>query len=212
MKRLTPSTADCGRSPESGAGDGGGDAGERCLAALLPRLRNPDDPEAWTLFVHLYSPLLRRWARRLGFSTEDAADRVQDVLLLLVSKLREFQYDPQQSFLGWLWTVFRNRCREDRRRPDGLDGAAHGQAEQAGPDTTADRDEVEEREHRIGRAMRLIQAVFPETYWRACWESVACGRPAAEVARDLGMSIDLVYQAKARVLRRLREEFGGLLD
>jgi RNA polymerase sigma-70 factor (ECF subfamily) len=38
------------------------------------------------------------------------------------------------------------------------------------------------------------------------------GRPAADVARELGMTAHAVYLAKARVLRRLREEVAGLLD
>ena len=34
------------------------------------------------------------------------------------------------------------------------------------------------------------------------------GRPAGEVASLLGMSRDCVYQAKSRVLRRLRDRLG----
>ena len=38
------------------------------------------------------------------------------------------------------------------------------------------------------------------------------GRPAAEVAEELGTSVNAVLQAKSRVLNRLREEAAGLLD
>jgi RNA polymerase sigma-70 factor (ECF subfamily) len=40
---------------------------------------------------------------------------------------------------------------------------------------------------------------------------VVAGRPAADVAAELGLSVDAVYAAKARVLRRLRQELSGLL-
>lgn len=38
------------------------------------------------------------------------------------------------------------------------------------------------------------------------------GRPAKEVARTLAITTRAVYEAKARVLRRLRQELEGLLD
>ena len=44
------------------------------------------------------------------------------------------------------------------------------------------------------------------------WELAACGRPAADVAAELGLTPAAVYSASARVLRRLRQEFRGLLD
>ena len=36
-------------------------------------------------------------------------------------------------------------------------------------------------------------------------------QPSARVAVDLGMRIEAVYQAKSRVLRRLRRQFDGLM-
>ena len=37
-------------------------------------------------------------------------------------------------------------------------------------------------------------------------------RPPADVAAALGMTTGTVYAAKSRVLKRLREEFGELLE
>jgi RNA polymerase sigma-70 factor (ECF subfamily) len=45
-------------------------------SSLLDRLRRPADAEAWARFVELYTPLLYRWARRLGLQDADAADLV----------------------------------------------------------------------------------------------------------------------------------------
>jgi RNA polymerase sigma-70 factor (ECF subfamily) len=56
-------------------------------ASLLERLRQPADQAAWSQFVRLYAPLLYHWAGRLGLREADAADLVQDVLLVLVRKL-----------------------------------------------------------------------------------------------------------------------------
>jgi RNA polymerase sigma-70 factor (ECF subfamily) len=97
-------------------------------ASLLLRLRQADGPRAWEEFVHLYTPLLYRWARRAGLAGADAADLVQDVFALLLVKLPEFHYDRHGSFRAWLRTVTLNKWRENLRRrgrvPHQLDNAA----------------------------------------------------------------------------------------
>ena len=74
-------------------------------ASLLERLRQPGQDQAWARFVDLYTPLLFYWARRLGCQESEAADLVQEVLLLLVRKLPGFTYDQHKSFRGWLRTI-----------------------------------------------------------------------------------------------------------
>jgi RNA polymerase sigma-70 factor (ECF subfamily) len=51
-----------------------------------------------------------------------------------------------------------------------------------------------------------MQTEFQPATWKAYWEHAAVGRPAAEVAAELGMSVNAVYLATSRVLRRLRQE------
>jgi len=41
---------------------------------------------------------------------------------------------------------------------------------------------------------------------------VVCGRSGAEVAAELGISVNAVYLAKKRVLSRLRHDLAGLLE
>ena len=53
---------------------------------------------------------------------------------------------------------------------------------------------------------------FQPSTWQACWEHVACGKSAPEVATQLGLSVAAVYAATGRVLARLRQELQGLLD
>src|SRR5437868_3346815 len=87
--------------------------------SLLERLRQPAEDHAWARFVDLYTPIIHGWAIRLGLLEPDAADLVQEVFLLLLRKLPAFTYDRKQSFQGWLWTVTRNKWREQRRRRAG---------------------------------------------------------------------------------------------
>ncbi len=183
-------------------------------ASLLNRLQEPEDQRAWEQFVELYAPLIFHWGRRHGLSETDAADLVQEVMTVLVVKLPEFQYDPNKRFRSWLRTVTLNTARTmHRRRPSRALASLSRLAQQ--PEAAPPDDLFEEQEYRsflIQRALELMRRHFQETTWRACWEHVVHGRPAAEVARELGLSTNAVYIAKYRVLRRLRQELEGLLD
>ena len=184
--------------------------------SLLERLRRPDDPEAWPRFVALAAPFLFDVARRFGLQDADAADVVQDVFAVLAEKLPAFRYEPSQSFRSWLRTVLLNRCRDRRRRLAASVVAPPGRPlpDVAVPDPAevfAD-DEYRRASGGTSRALRLIQAEFPEKTWRACWEQVVSDRPAAEVARELGITLNMAYLARSRVLARLRQELAGLVE
>jgi RNA polymerase sigma-70 factor (ECF subfamily) len=174
-------------------------------ASLLHQLQQATDATAWSRFVALYTPLLYRWAGQAGLQDTDAADLVQEVFLVLVRKLPEFDYDRDRSFRSSLKTVTLNKYRDLRRQrhaePDGdLDRLP-------GPEVDAFAEE-EHRRYLVGRALELMQRDFqPPT-----WQLVALGRPVAEVAAELGISIKAAYLAKARVLRRLHPELAGLID
>ena len=73
-------------------------------------------------------------------------------------------------------------------------------------------DEAEYRRHLLHRALELMQVEFPLKTWKACWEHVVEGRPAAEVAAELDIGVGSVYVAKSRVIGRLRHELEGLFE
>lgn len=181
--------------------------------SLLERLRQPADQDAWSRFVRLYTPLLCHWARRAGLREADAADLMQEVFALLVEKLPHFRHNGTNSFRGWLRTVTLNKWRERGRRAAlpvaGGDAALPGVSV---PDPMEEHWEADYRTHLVGQALRLMQAEFQPTTWRACWEHVVGGRSAAEVAAELGLTPGAVRAAKFRVLTRLRQELHGLLD
>jgi RNA polymerase sigma-70 factor, ECF subfamily len=181
---------------------------------LLERLRTPANQEAWRRFVDLYTPLLFQWARTCGAQPDDAADLVQEVFMVLLQKLPAFRYDPQMSFRAWLRTVTTNLWRDRQRaaatRP--LPGGDGPIASLASPDHVLDLEEKEYRNYLVGRALKLMQADFQPTTWRAAWEHAVVGRPAAQVAAELGLTTAAVSCAKFRVLNRLRQELQGFLD
>lgn len=182
---------------------------------LIDRLSRGKDTGAWGRFVELYTPLLLAWCRRVGLNDADAADLTQTVFVTLYQKLPEFRYDPSRSFRAWLKTVlmnaWRNQVRQrSSRKEDQWEGG--GSDEFPETDPRLGLDEAEYRAQLVRRALTLMQAKFEPTTWKACWEFVVEGRPAADVARELQLTENAVYLAKSRVLRYLRRELQGLLD
>lgn len=181
--------------------------------SLLDRIRTTGGPAAWGRFVDLYTPFLFGWARRLGLGPDDAADLVQEVFVTLLEQLPGFAYDPNRRFRGWLWTVTLNKYRERRRRAAALAaGDRRGAAPDEAPDPIGEVDRAEYNRALSARALRLMEADFAPATWRAFWEHSVAGRPAREVADELGITPGAVYAATARVLGRLREELRDLLD
>jgi len=70
----------------------------------------------------------------------------------------------------------------------------------------------EEKQGLLRHALELLQAEFEPRTWQAFWKIVVEEKAPADVAAELGMSKGAVYVAKSRVLKRLREEFAGLLE
>jgi RNA polymerase sigma-70 factor (ECF subfamily) len=187
---------------------------ETTSASLLEKLKQPQAEAAWSRFVQLYTPLFFYWARRLGLQEQDAADMVQDVFTVLVRTMPAFRYDQSRSFRGWLRTVFHNKWRERNRhaqRPAVMGGSAADKIPCPDDDVLA-LSEAEFQQQLTVRALELMQAEFQPTTWRACWEHVVCGREPTEVAAELGITVNAVYLAKSRVLRRLRQELAGMLE
>jgi len=182
--------------------------------SLLERLRQPADQAAWERFVEMYTPLLFAWTKRFGLPPQEAADLVQDLFTVLVEKLPALEYEPQKSFRGWLKTILLNkwRNRQRRRATARQVGDQDRLAEIPAPAEPPAFEEAEYRQYVVGRALELMRTEFQPATWRACWEFVVRDRPAADVAAELGLTVNAVYLAKGRVLRRLREELGGLLD
>lgn len=178
--------------------------------SLLERLRCPHEATAWARFVDLYTPMMLVWARRLGLDDAESGDLLQEVFFALLKKLPSFSYQPGGSFRGWLKTVTLNKHREMRRGP------ALPCTDSKPLDELADPAEkfweADYRRHLISRALELAQRDFQPTTWRAFHEVVVAGRNPADVAAELGVTVNAVYVARSRVIRHLRQELEGTLD
>ena len=126
---------------------------------------------------------------------------------------------PGDSFAAWLRTITQNAIRGHFRRRKGQAVAQGGTDAHARMLQLPDRSEVEEASEIqeakgmvVPLGLNLVRAEFEDRTWEAFRRTAIEKQPCARVAVELNMSVDSVYQAKSRVLRRLRQEFDGLLD
>jgi RNA polymerase sigma-70 factor, ECF subfamily len=181
--------------------------------SLLEQVRRRDG-DAWSRLARLYTPLVYRWARQCGLQSSDAADVAQEVFLAVAANMDAFhKADSSASFRGWLWTIARNQVRlhfrRQKCRPRAAGGTDAQRALGAVPDLLDQDDEpsaVAGRDGLVHRALDLVRQDFQEQTWQAFLQVAIHGRPATEVAAELGMTPAAVRQAKYRVLCRLHDE------
>jgi RNA polymerase sigma-70 factor (ECF subfamily) len=186
--------------------------------SLLARLR-ANQPTAWERLVELYAPLVYHWCRRCGLGPEDTADVFQDVFRSVYQHIGAFRREQGDSFRGWLRTITRNKVRDHFRRVQGQPQAPGGTDAQRRlqdvpePDLSeADPAEADLLHRQLHAALEHIRGEFTERTWRAFWQVQMEGRATEEVGAALGLTPAAVRKAKFRVLRRLREELGELLE
>ena len=188
--------------------------------SLLERAR-ADDAAAWDRLVALYGPLVFHWCRRWDLQEQDVADIFQEVFHAVATHLAGFRKErPADTFRGWLRTITRNKVHDHFRRMGREPGGAGGTEAQArfadlpaptsGEDVAEDEDEVERGV--FVQSLDLIRGEFEERTWQAFWRTAVDGRAPKDIADELGMSPGAVRVAKCRVLARLREELGDLLE
>lgn len=178
--------------------------------SLLEQLRQPGQQEAWDRFAELYTPLLYYWARSQNLMEADAADLVQEVFVLLVTKLPHFQYDQNGSFRGWLRTLTLNKHRELQRRkkPEAVEELVDIPAK----DTDGILEENAYRFHLVQQMLHILQDQFPPSTWQLFQEYVIESRNPREIAATRKVTLGTIYAAKSKVLHRLRQELAGLLE
>lgn len=194
--------------------------GNETPVSLLLRLKQ-DSQAAWERVVRLYAPLVFRWCRRGGLQPADAADVGQEVFQAVARGIHDFRRERAgDTFRGWLSTITRNKVRDFFREQHaelqavGGDGAFEQLKnlpfnEDDDPSNVTD---PAERTLLLHQALRIIRVEFEDSSWAAFWRTAVEGQAPLDVAEDLGISVNAVYVARSRILRRIREEFQDLVD
>jgi RNA polymerase sigma-70 factor (ECF subfamily) len=203
--------------PPGDVGDSG-DASVALTSSLLRRLRARDSA-AWERFLRLFGPLVYSWCRtRWRLAAADAADILQDVVTRVMETIAGYRGG---SFMAWLDAVTRSRvARHFQHSPAQAPGGSDAQRllnempdHRAGRDAeelprSSDDSGLKELGGVLRRAVDAVQARCAGPTWHAFWQVTVQGRKPADVAGDLGMTVNAVYIANTRILHRLRVELG----
>ncbi|MEL6104461.1 MAG: sigma-70 family RNA polymerase sigma factor [Planctomycetota bacterium] len=168
------------------------------------------DPQQWSRLVSVFAPIVYRWCRTSGIKEHDASDVVQDVFGSVARGIGSFERQKETgSFRSWLATITRNRIRDHLRQQMNRERAAGGtealrwlRDAEASLDDSVSGETIQQPI--VRRVLQEVRAEFETKTWQAFWMSAVEDRVAADVADATGMSVASVYQAKSRVLRRLR--------
>ena len=181
--------------------------------------------------MDLYGPVVYRWCRQYGLGPDDAADALQEVFAAVSAHVGEFRRrDAYHTFGGWLRTITHNKVRDLLRLRHGQPEARGGTDAQQqlanlrepspptplpwtgeGMETPSGPTDSVTDSRFLRRALELVRAEFENRTWEAFWRTTVDEQSPGQVAEELGMSLQAVYKAKSRVLRRLRRELGDLL-
>ena len=184
--------------------------------SLLGRLKN-QDREGWQRFVELYAPVIYRWCRQAGIASDEANDIAQEVFAAVMECIDAFRHQrPGDTFRGWLWTIARNKICGHFRARQGEPRRGYRRPIAACPSpgvarVVARRGPGRNRRALVAAGVLLVQSQFEDRTWRAFWRTTVDQQPVDQVANEIGISAASVYQARHRVMKRIREEFGELL-
>ena len=178
----------------------------------LGRLAGIASDDDWKQLLDVYGELLRGWLARSGVASADHDDLIQEVLIVVVRRVSEFEHRGPGAFRAWLRRILANhilkyfRDRAPSAPSIDLDAIA-------AKDSVLGREwDREHDEYLAARALRMVEGDFTPKTWEAFTRHVLDGRPIREVASELGLSMNSVLLAKSRVLKRLRAELQGLVD
>jgi RNA polymerase sigma-70 factor (ECF subfamily) len=195
-----------------------GRGGPTTPVSLLERARNRDE-NAWQRLVGLYQRLVLFWCDRWGVPQGDVEDLAQEVFAAVAHDLPGFRRDrPGDTFRGWLRVVSRHRVlryfRDNKDKPAAEGGSDALRRLEEAPDTLTTPVDGEEAEMApvYKAALDTVRGEFEEKTWQAFWLTAIEDRLVDDVTAELGMSKAAIRQAKSRVLRRVKEELGDLLE
>jgi RNA polymerase sigma-70 factor, ECF subfamily len=182
---------------------------------LLHQVRAMDSA-GWSRLVEIFSPVVYTWSRRAGVRESETPDVVQEVFVTIAKNVSQFRRELEQgSFRSWLATITRTRI-VDHFRKNRVQYAPTGGTdamqllEQLPSELETSITSHSAQSLMIQQAIRTIQAEFEERTWQAFWQTTVDGKSPSDVAKELDMGLTSVYQAKSRVLRRLRHHLSQI--
>ncbi len=159
----------------------------------------------WTRFYRDYAPWIESCLRSRGMSHHDAEEVVQDTLIALVDIMPTYKYDKKNkgSFHSLLFKIAQNKA-IDRQRKSNAESRHIAQL-------TAEPIVPSENDWRLETFNIALRRVFAdpniaESSKIAFRRLVQLGEDAESVAKELGLTVNNIYQIKNRLKTRIAAE------
>ncbi|MBC8104957.1 MAG: sigma-70 family RNA polymerase sigma factor [Anaerolineae bacterium] len=180
-------------------------------ATVLQQLRDFENHDAWESFAERFRRPVVSFAKSMGLKQADAEDAAQETLLAFAEAYRRGQYDPAKGRLSRFLFGIAYRQSLKARRVAGAGVLAGANAESGVLSQVPDEQtatgiwDTEWERTLLDRCLSQVQLEFePQTY-QAFDLVVRNEQSADDVAKQLGVPIKSVYNAKHRILKRIRE-------
>src|SRR4051812_18749745 len=180
-------------------------------ATVLQQLRDFENRSAWESFTERFRRPVVSFAKSMGLKQADAEDAAQETLLAFAEAYRRGQYDPAKGRLSRFLFGIAYRQSLKARRVAGA-GVLAGANVESGvlsqvPDEQAATGiwDTEWERTLLDRCLLQVQREFEPQTFQAFDLVVRNEQSADDVAKQLGVPIKSVYNAKHRILKRIRE-------
>jgi RNA polymerase sigma-70 factor (ECF subfamily) len=172
--------------------------------SLLLRAQTGEE-SAWQDLTDLYRPLILGWLKRQGVVARDIDDLNQEILLSVVRCLPTFEHSGRPgAFRSWLRTIVCSRTIDYWRAMNpGTQASDAAVALQQIEDPQSDLNRRWDEEHDryvLGCLLGLMEEEFEPTTLQAFRRLTFDGVSGAQAAKELGLTVSAVYNAKSHVL------------
>jgi RNA polymerase sigma-70 factor (ECF subfamily) len=193
--------------------------------SLLGRLKDWRDDRSWQEFFDTYWRLIYGVALKAGLSPNEAEEVVQETMLSVAKKMKDFRYDAARgSFKGWLlqltgWRITNQFHRRSVRRTSGDPELAHGDLSVAAmePDTQfvvpPELYKLWQQEWELNlmqAALDRVRKHVQPKHFQVFDLAVLQHKPLKQIQEFLDLSMAEVYLAKHRVGKLVQRELARL--
>ena len=187
--------------------------------SLLIRIADPCDQGAWEQFARIYRPVVYNVARMRGLQDADAQDVAQQVLIAVARALPTWERrDESTRFRHWLCRIARNATvnmltRQPKDRAvGGDDDRANHRADDKVDDGVDSQLEREYRRQLFRKAAERVRSRADAITWQAFASTMIDGLSIPDAVAQLNRSEAVIYAARSRIIRRLRDAVKQLED
>ncbi len=157
----------------------------------------------------VYRGRVQYWVTREGLSGTDCDDIGQNVFVSILKSLHHFTRNSTTQSLGaWIRKITDRRLK-DHYRQRSREGISYYASDQLDNLPRSHTDECELSAHqwslKVQEAMNKAKSECELHTWQAFYQTVILARNPRDVAADLEITMNTVYLAKSRLLKRLRE-------